>query len=457
MPVNISRTLAKLVFPDKPRGLISRYGVAIALPVLSIFISNSVFTLSRAPFFPLFTLCVMFAAVFGGWGAGIVATLVSIFVNVVALPPKFSLVVTTPDDVLRLIVFGVGGLLVSLFVATIGSVQQKLEVEREQLRVTLASIGDAVMATDTSGQITFMNAVAEQATGWVAEEALGLPLEDVLRIVNESTRMTVDNPVRKVFESGRIVGLANHTLLIRRDGTEIPIDDSAAPILDARGKIQGAVLVFRDITQQKQSDAALLHAEKLASVGRLAATIAHEINNPLESISNLLYLIKATRDWTEVEQYATSAEHQLSRAAEVTKQTLSFARREDRYEQVIIGGLVDGVLALYSNKIQGKHVSVLKRCMNDASVLATKSEVRQVLGNLIGNALDALPQGGTLHLRVRQTQCAGRPVTRIVVADNGHGIPFGSPAESLRRVFHYEGECRHWPRTMGNEADSREA
>jgi signal transduction histidine kinase len=113
----------------------------------------------------------------------------------------------------------------------------------------------------------------------------------VFNIVNEATRATVENPVRKVIASGRIVGLANHTVLIRKDGTELPIDDSAAPIMSG-GRIEGVVLVFRDITEAKQSQAALMRSEKLASVGRLASTIAHEINNPLEAVSNLLYLLE---------------------------------------------------------------------------------------------------------------------------------------------------------------------
>ncbi|MDB5034465.1 MAG: domain S-box-containing protein [Chlorobi bacterium] len=139
--------------------------------------------------------------------------------------------------------------------------------QKEWFEVTLSSIGDAVIATDTAGNITFMNPVAEMMTGWRLSDALGERLDDVFRIVNERTNATVENPVVKVIESGGIVALANHTLLIARDGTVLPIDDSAAPIRDHQGTISGVVLVFHDVTQRhkaEQERAELLEREREA-------------------------------------------------------------------------------------------------------------------------------------------------------------------------------------------------
>ena len=130
----------------------------------------------------------------------------------------------------------------------------ELSAERERLRVTLASIGDAVLTTDSGGRITFANPVAELLTGWSQPEVLGQPLDTVFRIVNEQTRASVENPARRALQEGVIVGLANHTVLIRKDGSEHPIDDSAAPIRDVQGRIFGCVLVFRDITQRRQEE-----------------------------------------------------------------------------------------------------------------------------------------------------------------------------------------------------------
>ena len=132
----------------------------------------------------------------------------------------------------------------------------------ERLRTTLASIGDAVITTDSDGNISNMNAVAEQLTGWTRNDSLNLPLETIFNICNESTREPVANPARRALEEGIIVGLANHTVLIRKDGSEIPIDDSAAPIRRSDATITGCVLVFRDVTQRREHEGRLMWSEQ---------------------------------------------------------------------------------------------------------------------------------------------------------------------------------------------------
>ncbi|WP_020476571.1 hybrid sensor histidine kinase/response regulator [Zavarzinella formosa] len=161
-----------------------------------------------------------------------------------------------------------------------------LAAERERYRVTLSSIGDAVIATDTEGRVTFLNAVAEELTRWSGEAARGRPLEEVFRIVNESTRQTVANPVEKALREGVVVGLANHTILIARDGTERPLDDSAAPIRSPGGETVGAVLVFRDITERKQAETELRVREERYRV-LVTAT------------SDVVYLMSP--DWSELQ------------------------------------------------------------------------------------------------------------------------------------------------------------
>ncbi|MEW6297460.1 MAG: PAS domain S-box protein, partial [Thermodesulfobacteriota bacterium] len=134
--------------------------------------------------------------------------------------------------------------------------------QRQYFETTLASIGDAVIVTDAAGRVTFLNPVAQTLTGWTADEARGRPLAEIFHIVNEETRRPVDNPVEKVLLEDVVAGLANHTVLLARDGTEYPIDDSAAPIRDAQGQLLGVVLVFRDITERRRAEAALRESEQ---------------------------------------------------------------------------------------------------------------------------------------------------------------------------------------------------
>ena len=139
--------------------------------------------------------------------------------------------------------------------------REQLRQQRELLRVTLASIGDAVLATDTAGRITFLNPVAAGLTGWTEEQALGQPVEDVFQIINEKTRQSAEDIVGRVLREGRVVSLANHTALVARDGREIPIEDSAAPIRDGAGEVAGAVLVFHDVTGKRRAQEALRESE----------------------------------------------------------------------------------------------------------------------------------------------------------------------------------------------------
>ncbi len=166
--------------------------------------------------------------------------------------------------------------------------------QREWLRATLGCIGDAVIATDDEGRVTFLNAVAATLTGWPDDQARGEPLETVFRIVNEQSRQPVENPALRAIREGTIVGLANHTILIARDGREVPIDDSAAPIRDEGGRVNGAVLVFRDISKRKEVLEALRDSDRRKD--EFLATLAHELRNPLAPLRNGLQVMRLTEE-----------------------------------------------------------------------------------------------------------------------------------------------------------------
>ncbi|HEX7287997.1 MAG TPA: CHASE3 domain-containing protein [Candidatus Angelobacter sp.] len=300
--------------------------------------------------------------------------------------------------------------------------------EREAwLQTTLHSIGDAVIATDQNGKVKFLNAVAEQITGFASQEAGGRPIEDIFRIENEITRAPVENPVEKVLHSGKITGLANHTILIDRNGGEIPVEDSAAPIVDNAGKVLGVVLVFRDVTQQRRIQESARKAEKLAAAGRLAATIAHEINNPLEAVTNLLYLARTADSLAAAQNYLASADRELSRVAHITRQTLGFYRDSTVPVTIKVSALLEDVLAVYESRMRTKQITIEKDYKDEAAINTLRGELVQIFSNLIANALDALPAGG--HLRLRTTPKRGG--VEFEIEDNGVGIP----PDNLERIF----------------------
>jgi PAS domain S-box-containing protein len=554
---------------------------------------------------------------------------------------------------------------------------RKLRESEDRLARVLKSIGDAVIVTDAETNVTRMNPVAERLTGWKTEEAEGKPLSGIFRIVNETTRQTVESPADKVKSTGSIVGLANHTVLISRDGKDTAIDDSGAPIFDDRGELSGIVLVFRDIsekraaqrekdrlterlsqflgatsdsivgldrnwvmtylnpkaaeiyasnreilgrvlweafpdavyegspyvehynramnervpggfeawypeplnlwlridvyptpegivtfsrditeekrarqelqekseqterqkaeietvyrtapiglalfdtedfrylrlndrqaeffgltpekvvgrtltemapieglkelfdqvlegkpvvnfplegelvtapgehrhwtvsyfpvvaadgtvqaitaaslevTAQKKAEQALMQSEKLAAVGRLAASIAHEINNPLEAVTNLLYLADNSRDLEVTREYVRMADLELRRVSAIANQTLRFHKQSTSPQEITASQLFDSVLSLLQSRIANFRIQVERRDRASQAVRCFEGEIRQVLSNLIGNAIDAIhrPAGRLLlRSRVGTEWATQRQGLFITVADTGEGI-----------------------------------
>ncbi len=554
--------------------------------------------------------------------------------------------------------------------------RESLRASEARARRVLQSIGDAVIVTDADARVTIFNPVAEELTGWTESEAQGHELRDVFPIINEETRLTVENPADKVRRLGQTVGLANHTILVNRNGQEVHIDDSAAPVRGEDGSLQGIVLVFRDIderrtaererdaisarlnqvlddtndsiftvnrdwvitymnpmakkvsyplvdvvgknfweayphaqyegspyvehyyramdehvagsfeayypepinvwvavavmpssegitiyftdvtqrkrdaasltkseahaleseaqlqlimdalpsylsyvdrdfryvrvnktyeewfglsaidivgrrvpevvgeeaaatiqtafdmalegsgqhfvysirthdkervlrvphipdtdpwgnvrgviiqgediTDQKKAEEALIRSEKLAAVGRLAASIAHEINNPLESVTNLLYLARSSDEVAEIQKYLDTAERELRRVSVISNQTLRFYKQSTKPTAVTANDLLESVLSIYQGRLVNSRVEVERSDRTTREVECFEGEIRQVLNNLVGNAIDALhPTGGRLLLRSRNGFSWRRDQQGIffTIADTGPGMP----------------------------------
>lgn len=413
---------AEWVAASRTRPMWLRAAVAILFPVLALLLTLQIPDLKDAPFFPIFTVVVAGVAVYAGASASVLAVTVSVLLNAIfVIDVRGAIAIGEWHPFIRLAIYAVAGLVLATLTGILTKVQAELESERERLISTLQCIGDGVIVTDANGCVHTMNPVAQELTGWTIHEARGLPLESIFVIENEYTRAAVDNPVRKVLHSGRIVGLANHTVLIRRDGSEIPIDDSAAPVTDGKGAVFGVVLVFRDMTERKRTERALIDNEKLATVGKLASTIAHEINNPLEAVVNLLFLARHTPGTPpETSAYLEIADKELARMAEVARQALSFSRHDQTRGVTDIGRLVAEVAGLYEHRLRGKNVSLEVRARNSESAVVSGSELRQVVANLLTNAIDAVGSDGSVF--VRTSAYGGGEYVRITVADSGTGM-----------------------------------
>ena len=319
-----------------------------------------------------------------------------------------------------------------------------LQESRESYRTTLTSLGDAVVAADAAGNVSFINPVAEKLTGWDYQAASGRPLREVIRIIDERTRTELEDQVAVVRRSQGVVNASSHVALVSRSGQEYPIDLTGSPILDDRNQLVGIVLVFRDITQRRQTEQTLRSSERLASAGRLSATIAHEIRNPLDTVSNLIYLLRHEQHPDNTtSQYLVLASDELARIAQITGQLLTFHREAHAPVEVNLSDVLQSVLVLFAPQIRKAHIDVEERFAAVPPVRGFPGELRQVFSNLVGNALDAMAGGGKLVLHIRESSLASDPArrgVRITVLDTGAGIPAGVRKNLFAPFFTTKGE-----------------
>ncbi len=318
-------------------------------------------------------------------------------------------------------------------------VEQDLAAEKERLRVTLRSIGDGVIATDTRGRVVLMNQVAEALTGWTQEEARGQAVANVLHLVHELTRKPCDNRVDRVIKSGRLAALPAHTMLLARDSAERLLAASAAPIIDQEGQVIGVVLVFQDVTQKRQTEAELQKMEKLTSLGILAGGIAHDFNNILTGIlGNLSLAVLFTPEQGQVFPRLAEAEQATLRARDLVQQLLTFAKGGAPVKEV--ASLEEIIQESATFACRGSQV----RCDFAFPPDLWPAEVdpgqfSQVIQNLAINAIQAMPTGGAITIIAENAtlkEHQGLPLppgkyVKIRVKDQGIGIP----SDYLPKIF----------------------
>jgi PAS domain S-box-containing protein len=319
--------------------------------------------------------------------------------------------------------------------------EDNLASEQERLAVTLRSIGDGVIATDTVGSIVFLNKVAEDLTGWTNEEAQGKPSSEIFNIINEKTGQKCVSPIQRVLQLGRIVGLANHTALIAKDGTSRSIADSGAPIRDKESKVVGVVLVFRDVSHEHKMEEELLKIRKLESIGVLAGGIAHDFNNILAAILGNIELTtyRITKEDTKSLTLLNDAKKATKRATKLTQQLLTFAKGGDPVREEII--LPELITESTDFVLHGSRVACNYSFPDNLwRVDVDSGQIGQVIQNIIINAKHAMPAGGTISIRCDNISDAATEsllsvdqgnYVRITLQDTGIGIP----REIIDKIF----------------------
>jgi PAS domain S-box-containing protein len=296
--------------------------------------------------------------------------------------------------------------------------------QRERLRTTLASIGDAVISTDVRGCVTDLNSTAESLTGWARQDAIGQPLDRVFRIINEQTRQPVENPATKAIREGVVVGLANHTVLIARDGRECPIDDSAAPIRCAHGEVVGCVLVFRDVAKRRQAEEALRDADRRKD--EFLATLAHELRNPLAPIRNSVALLRGAKGNPELIQQASEMmERQVGQMVRLVDDLLDVSRiaagkLHIRKDRVDLAAVVQSAVETSRPRIETHaHQLTISLPAEPIHLEADPARLTQVVANLLDNAAKYTEKGGSIWLTVQRHA----DLAIVSVRDTGVGIP----------------------------------
>lgn len=304
--------------------------------------------------------------------------------------------------------------------------QKALDLARFWLAAIVESADDAILSKDLNGIITSWNRAASRIFGYSEEEIVGSP---VLKLIPEDLHPEEAVILDKIRKGEKI----DHyeTVRVTKSGRRLNVSLTISPLRDSSGKIIGASKILRDITEQRRLEESLMHAEKLAAGGRMAATIAHEINNPLEAVLNLIYLARSNSHNPEIQGYLQAAEGELGRLAIIAKQTLGFYREQNSPVLVSLPSLVGDALRIYDPKLKAAGIHPLTSFAATRPITVKKGEILQVLSNIITNATHAMPAGGTLKAAVENASLDGREALLLSIEDSGVGIQ----SDNLPHVF----------------------
>ncbi|HEX3436755.1 MAG TPA: PAS domain S-box protein [Pseudacidobacterium sp.] len=296
-----------------------------------------------------------------------------------------------------------------------------------ELAAIVESSNDAIVSKDLTGHITSWNPAATQILGYSREEMIG---ESILKIIPRELH-SEENAILQKIAAGQCI---NHyeTIRLTKSGEKIDVSLSISPVRDESGVVIGASKILRDISSKRRMEASLIQSEKIAAAGRMAATIAHEINNPLEAVLNLVFLAKANAtNAEEVISLLSAAESEIERISHIARQTLGFYREHASVASASLSTLATDAIRIYEPKCKTAGIRIEKNLYSTRQIVMRKGEIIQVISNLIANAIQAMPIAGTLSVSVEDTVTSDCDGITLSVEDTGIGIP----REILPRIF----------------------
>ena len=294
-----------------------------------------------------------------------------------------------------------------------------------ELAAIVASSEDVIVSKDLNGIITSWNDAATRVFGYSADEMIG---SSILKLIPEHLHSDEKTIIENIRAGRRVEHF--ETVRLTKEGKPIEVSLTVSPVKDASGQVIGASKILRDISNRKRLEQSLLQAEKIAATGRMAATIAHEINNPLEAVMNLLFLLRPKVSDEDGINYLAAAESELGRVSHIAKQTLGYYREHASASLASLKELAEHALMIYEPRCTAVGITIERSLSPSRKVVLRRGEMMQVISNLIANAIYAMPTGGTLSVSVCDTESPVHGVA-LTIADNGVGIP----ADVLPKVF----------------------
>ena len=374
--------------------------VALALTAVALLVSLVIRPFIEQDIFLLFLVAVWISAWLYGRAGGLTATGAStLAILYFFLRPDPEATTPSWSVLLRLVIFVVMASLLTWLTAA-------WRDSRRLLASTLSSIGDAVLATDREGRITFLNPVAETLTGWPDQEARGKPAGEVLRLVDDRTREPLGNPLERALQDRTVAAVDGHVSLVSRTGATVPIEHNAAPVREKSGRVRGAILVFRDISKRRQLEEQATHSQKMEAVGRLAGGVAGDFNNVLTVITGYAELMRTEMPATSpLRRFVDEIIYAGERAAALTRHLLAFSKGSTVQPRVIdLNAVIEGMEPMLRRLLSQNIELILLEAPGLGRIKADPAQIEQVVLNLATNSRDAMPRGGKLVIETANVE-----------------------------------------------------